>query len=75
LIAVSQRGHREAGETMEIPSGMRVIQTFRKLPITIPKRKKKKGITRLTLPQPARGLNVGKDSACRMANGKESESL
>ena len=29
---------------MENPSGMRVMQTFRKLPMTMPKRKKKKGI-------------------------------
>jgi hypothetical protein len=41
LIGVEQRGHREPGETMDIPSGMRVMHTFKKLPITIPNRKKK----------------------------------
>jgi hypothetical protein len=30
---------------METPSGMRAMQTFRKLPIMIPKRKKKKRTT------------------------------
>jgi len=41
LIGVPHRGQRELGETIEIPSGIRVMQTFRKLPITIPNRKKK----------------------------------
>jgi hypothetical protein len=31
---------------MESPSGMRVMQTLRKLPMTMPKRKKKRGIIR-----------------------------
>lgn len=50
LMGVPQRGQREAGETMETPSGMRVIQTFKKLPMTMPNRKKKNGITGLTVP-------------------------
>jgi hypothetical protein len=32
---------------MERPSGMRVMQTFRKLPMTMPKRKKKREIIRI----------------------------
>jgi hypothetical protein len=34
-------GQRDPGATMDISSGIRVMQTFRKLPITSPKRKKK----------------------------------
>jgi len=49
-MGLRQRGQREPGETMESPSGMREIQTFRKLPMTMPKRKKKMGITVLTVP-------------------------
>src|ERR1700687_1685563 len=41
LIGVVQFGQREPGETMDIASGIRVMQTFRKLPITMPNRKKK----------------------------------
>ena len=44
LMGDLQRGQREPGETIDSPSGMRVMQTFRKLPITMPKRKKKNGI-------------------------------
>jgi hypothetical protein len=44
-MGVKQRGQREPGETMERPSGMREMHTFRKLPIMIPKRKKKKWTT------------------------------
>jgi hypothetical protein len=44
-IGVRHRGHREPGATIESPSGMRVMHTFKKLPITIPKRKKTKAIT------------------------------
>jgi len=35
---------------MERPSGMRVMQTLRKLPMTMPKRKKKRGIIGMTVP-------------------------
>src|SRR6202790_5736817 len=69
LIGLRQRGEREPGETMERPSGMREMQTFRKLPMTMPKRKKKNGITVSTVPQAGRRLNAGCDGACRMANG------
>jgi hypothetical protein len=41
LIGVPHFGHRDPGEMMESSSGIRVMQTFRKLPITIPNRKKK----------------------------------
>src|SRR3989442_8995378 len=41
LIAVLHRGQREPGVTLEISSGIRVMQTFRKLPTIIPNRKKK----------------------------------
>src|SRR5215472_15620567 len=40
LMGVRQRGQRDPGDTMETPSGMRVMHTFRKLPITMPSRKK-----------------------------------
>jgi hypothetical protein len=40
-MGVPQRGQRDPGDTMEISSGIRVMQTFRKLPTTIPNRKKK----------------------------------
>jgi len=39
-IAVPHFGQREPGEIIETSSGIRVMQTFRKLPITIPNRKK-----------------------------------
>jgi hypothetical protein len=68
LIGLRQRGQREPGETMERPSGMREMQTFRKLPMTMPKRKKKNGITVSTVPQAGRRLNAGQGRACRMAN-------
>ena len=55
---------------MESPSGMREIQTFRKLPTTMPKRKKKNGITTLNLPQEERQLNAGVEAECRMVNRK-----
>ena len=70
LIGVRQRGQREPGETMERPSGMREMQTFRKLPMTMPKRKKKNGITVLTVPQAGRTLNARYVARCRMTNGK-----
>src|SRR5260370_31059619 len=44
---------------MEAPSGMREMQTFRKLPMTMPKRKKKSGITVSSLPQTEKRLNAG----------------
>jgi hypothetical protein len=40
LIGVSHRGQRDPGETIDSSSGMRVMHTFKKLPITIPNRKK-----------------------------------
>jgi len=49
---------------------MREMHTFRKLPITMPKRKKKNGITDLTVPQACERLNAMSSVACRMANGK-----
>lgn len=42
-----QLGHREAGATMDTPAGIRVMQTFKKLPITSPKRKNAAMITLL----------------------------
>jgi hypothetical protein len=56
---------------METPSGMREMQTLRKLPMTMPDRKKKKGITVSTVTQEERRLNAGSGAACRMANGKQ----
>src|SRR5260370_20350009 len=41
LIGAPHRGQRDPGVTMEISSGIRVMQTFRKLPTIIPNRKKK----------------------------------
>ena len=41
LMGVMQRGQRDPGETMEMSSGIRVMQTFRKLPTMIPNRKNK----------------------------------
>ena len=70
LIGVWQRGQRDAGAMMEMSSGMREMQTFKKLPITMPKRKKKSGITQSTVPQARKRLNAGRGGACRMANGK-----
>jgi hypothetical protein len=40
LMAVPHCGHRDPGVTMEMSSGIRVMQTFRKLPTIIPNRKK-----------------------------------
>jgi hypothetical protein len=37
---VAQFGQRERGEMIEAPSGIRVMQTFRKLPMTSPNKKK-----------------------------------
>src|SRR5271165_5380540 len=65
-----QRGQRDPGETIEMPSGMREMQTFRKLPMQMPKRKKKKGITPLNVPQAGGCLNARGIRTCRMANGK-----
>jgi hypothetical protein len=45
LMPTPHLGQREAGATMEIPAGIRVMQTFRKLPMTSPKRKKTAMIT------------------------------
>jgi hypothetical protein len=41
FIGVWHRGQREPGATMERSSGMRKMQTFRKLPITNPSTKMK----------------------------------
>src|SRR5207253_11306182 len=41
LMGVPHRGQRDPGVTMEISSGIRVMQTFKKLPTIIPNRKKK----------------------------------
>ncbi len=71
LIGVLQRGQREAGETMDSPSGMREIHTFRKLPMTMPKRKKKNGIIGLTLTQEEMVLNARNGVGCRMVNREE----
>src|SRR5258708_5130637 len=38
-------GQREPGDTIETPAGIRVMQTFKKLPINKPKRKKAAMIT------------------------------
>src|SRR5271170_1153690 len=54
LMDVRQRGHRDPGATIESPSGMREMHTFRKLPTTIPKRKKKKMTTFGLCHSPAR---------------------
>jgi len=70
MMGFLQRGQRDAGETIEIPSGIREMQTFRKLPMQMPKRKKKKGITALNVPQAGWCLNACGMCACRMANGK-----
>ena len=40
-------GQRERGETIETPAGIRVMQTFKKLPINKPKRKNAAMITLL----------------------------
>ena len=55
-MGVWQRGQREPGETMDWPSGMREMHTLRKLPMMIPKMKKKKRTTDLTVPQSTVGL-------------------
>ena|SRR5271167_3655095 len=72
-MALRQRGQREPGETMEIPSGMREMQTFRKLPMQMPNRKKKKGITALNVPQARTRLNAHGGWACRMANQEDGQ--
>jgi hypothetical protein len=41
LMGLPHRGQRDPGETTEMSSGIRVMQTFRKLPMTMPNRKKK----------------------------------
>jgi len=44
-MGVWQRGQRDPGDTMDNPSGMRVMQTFKKLPTMVPRRKKNSVIT------------------------------
>lgn len=39
FMAEPQLGQRDDGETIDTPAGIRVMQTFRKLPIKSPKRK------------------------------------
>ena len=39
LMRVAQCGQRERGDTMDVPSGIRVMQTLRKLPTMSPKSK------------------------------------
>jgi hypothetical protein len=39
LIGVPHFGQREPGKTIDFSSGIRVMQTFRKLPMIVPKRK------------------------------------
>ena len=43
-IAAPHFGHAEAGKTMDFPSGMRTMQTFKKLPMMSPNRKIKTAI-------------------------------
>lgn len=50
---------------MECPSGIREMQTFKKLPITMPNRKKKNGITEKTVPQERKVLNADRRARCR----------
>jgi hypothetical protein len=38
-MAAPHSGQRDRGDTTETPAGIRVMQTFRKLPINSPKRK------------------------------------
>ena len=47
VIGEPQPGQREFGDTIETPAGIRVMQTFRKLPIMSPKRKNAAMITLL----------------------------
>lgn len=45
LIGEPHPGQRDPGETIDTPAGIRVMQTFRKLPIASPKRKNTAMIT------------------------------
>ena len=45
LIAVLQTGQCDAGSTIDSALGMRRMQTFKKLPTTMPNRKKITGTT------------------------------
>jgi hypothetical protein len=47
FTALPQFGQREPGETIDTPAGIRVMQTFKKLPITSPNRKNAAMITLL----------------------------
>ena len=75
FMGVWHRGHREAGATMEKSSGIRKMQTFRKLPITMPK-KKMKAMTKVAslrasvcnVPHPLPTLNAPARSQCPMPN-------
>ncbi len=44
-IALLHLGQLDAGRTIDLPAGMRNMQTFRKLPITKPTKKAPRGIT------------------------------
>jgi hypothetical protein len=46
-MAEPHSGQREPGDTIETPAGIRVMQTFKKLPINKPKRKNAAMITLL----------------------------
>ncbi len=60
LIGVRQRGQRELGDTTDNPSGIRAMQTFRKLPNTIPNKKKIAiNAATLRLCHSARGVSTG----------------
>ena len=45
LIGEPHSGQRDLGETIDTPAGIRMMQTFRKLPITSPTRKNTAMIT------------------------------
>jgi hypothetical protein len=45
LMGEPHSGQRDLGETIDTPKGIRMMQTFRKLPIASPKRKNTTMIT------------------------------
>ena len=75
FIAVWHRGQRELGATMDMSSGMRRMQTFRKLPITSPNTKMK-AMTKMcgaqasvcNVPQALLALNARAEPECPMPN-------
>ena len=44
-MAVPHFGQAEAGSTIDLPAGIRTMQTFKKLPMISPKRKTKTGMS------------------------------